>query len=281
MSTPRPMSHRARSVGQSPFDPHGQPLSTRKLWGFPHLEKIRRSVSCTVAGCTRTQKPWGKNHGLQDRAAAFIRQSQPAHSFAAAQTQLIHRIHLPGLVRTAGALLLAGGASAGRRRGEFAVLKPTLQRSHTGAWLIRFVKHHVNQAAAPAGMLLPHLDGLLEGDALDRKLLGAATGIVGSEGLFAALREAAHQVTHGALGQLEFCSKLGHRVAILPAVQNGLPNGNGNRGRHEVILHEVCQVQCHSSMLFRTAVAAKPYVAINGKTVCRVTEYLNPGHDSR
>ena len=265
------MSHRARSVGQSPFDPQGQPLSTRKLWGLPHLEKTRRSVSCTVAGCTRPQKPWGKNHGLQDRSSAFIHQSQPTHSFAAGQTQLVHRIHLPGLVRTAGALLLAGGAAAWRRWGEFAVLKPTLQRSHTGAGLVCFVKHHVNQAAAPPGMLLPHLDGLLEGDALHRELLGAATSIVGSERLLAALREAADQVTHGALGQLEFFSELGHRVAFLPAVQNGLPDGNGNRGGHEVILHDVCQVQSHASMLLRTAVAAKPNVAINGKTVCRVT----------
>ena len=271
------MSHNARSVGQSPFDPHGQPLSTRKLWGLPHLEKTRRSVSCTVAGCTKPQKPWGENHGFQNRATAFIHQSQPTHAFAAGQTQLIHRIHLPGLVRTAGALLLAGGASAWRRWRELVVLKPTLQRSHTGAGLVRFVKHHVNQATAPPGMLLPHLDGLLEGHALNRELLGAATGIVGSEGLLAALREAAHQMTHRALGQLEFLSELGHRVAFLPAMQNSLPDGNGNRGGHEIILHDVCQVQSHASMLFCTAVAAKPYVAINGKTVCRVTEYLTPG----
>jgi len=190
---------------------------------------------------------------------------------------LIHRIHLPDLVRTAGTLLLAGGTPAWRRWGEFAVLKPTLQRSHTWAGLVRFVKHYLNQAAAPPGMLLPHRDGFLEGDALNRELLGAATVIVGSEGRLTALREAAHQVTHGALGQLEFFSELGHRVAFLPTVQNDLPDGNGNRGGHEIILRDFGQVQSHASMLFRTAVAAKPSVAINGKTVCRVTEYLTPG----
>jgi hypothetical protein len=31
-------------------------------------------------------------------------------------------------------------------------------------------------------------------------------------------------------------------------------------------------------MVACTAVAAKPSVGINGKTVCRVTEYLSPGH---
>ena len=81
-------------------------------------------------------------------------------------------------------------------------------------------------------MLLAHLDGLLEGYALNRELLGAATSIVGSEGLLAALRKTAHQVTHSAFGQLEFFSELGHRVAFLPTVQNGLPDGNGNRGGH-------------------------------------------------
>jgi hypothetical protein len=120
-------------------------------------------------------------------------------------------------------------------------------------------------------MLLPHVDGLLERVTVDRDLLGAATGIVGSERLFAALREAAHQVTHGAFGQLEFFGEFGHRVTFLPAVQNGLPDGNGNRGGHEFFLHEACQVQSRASMLIRTAVAAKPNVAINGKTVCRVT----------
>jgi hypothetical protein len=174
------------------------------------VEKTRRSVSCTVAGRTKPQKPWGENHGLQDRSTAFIHQSQPTHSFAAGQTQLIHRIHLPRLVRTAGTLLVAGETSAGRRGGEFAVLKPTLQRSHTGAGLVRFAKHHADQAATPLGMLLPHRDGLLERDALDRELLGATTGIVGSEGLLAALREATHQMTHGALGQLKFFGELGH-----------------------------------------------------------------------
>jgi hypothetical protein len=49
-------------------------------------------------------------------------------------------------------------------------------------------------------MLLAHLDGLLEGDALDREFLGAATSIVGSESCLPALRETAHQMTHGAFG---------------------------------------------------------------------------------
>ena len=135
-------------------------------------------------------------------------------------------------MRIAGALLLDGGASAWRRRGELAVLKPALQGSHTGTKLVRFVKHHVDQTATPLGMLLPHLDGLLEGDALDRQLLGVATGIVGSQSLRAALGEAAHQMTHSAFGQLKLFSELGHRVTFAPAVQNGFPDGNGNRSRH-------------------------------------------------
>src|SRR5262245_26559653 len=99
MSTPKPINHSARSVGQSPFDPQGTPLSTRKRWGLPHREKTTRNVACTVAGSTVFQKPWGENRGLQDRPAAFIHQPQPTHSLAAAQTQLVDGVHLPDFVR--------------------------------------------------------------------------------------------------------------------------------------------------------------------------------------
>ena len=126
-------------------------------------------------------------------------------------------------------------------------------------------------------MLLPHLDRFLVGVAFDGKLLGAAPGIVGIERLRAALSEALHQVAHGAFGQLEVFSEFGHRVAFLPALQNRVSDGNGNGSGHEVILHETGQVQNHAPMIFRTAAAAKPNVAINGKSVCRVTEYLTPG----
>jgi hypothetical protein len=39
MSMPKPINHRAKSVGKSLHDPQGLPLSTRKLHGRPHREK--------------------------------------------------------------------------------------------------------------------------------------------------------------------------------------------------------------------------------------------------
>src|ERR1035438_8715762 len=69
----------------------------------------------------------------------------------------------------------------------------------------------------------------------------------------------------------------GNRLTLTPTGQDHLPDGDRNGSRHEIILREPCQDQSRSPMLVRTAVPAKPNVGINGKSVCRVTEYLIPG----
>jgi hypothetical protein len=69
---PRPISHNANSVGKSPFEPHGTPLSTRSDPGKPQREKARRNRSRTSEGGTWFHLPRGENRGLERRAAALI-----------------------------------------------------------------------------------------------------------------------------------------------------------------------------------------------------------------
>ena len=47
--TPSPSTHNASSVGHSPRDPHGVPLSTRRLPGSPQAPNARRRQSRTSA----------------------------------------------------------------------------------------------------------------------------------------------------------------------------------------------------------------------------------------
>src|SRR5439155_8123711 len=155
MATPKPINHSARSVGQSPADPHGVPLSTRNRSGRPRLEKTRRNAAWTAAGSTRFQRPWGENRGLQDRAAALVHQAEPTYPLAAAQANPFRRVHLPNLMRPTSPALLAGGAAPGRRRGQAGLLKPALQGPFAGTSPPFLLHQHADQTGAPTGMLLP------------------------------------------------------------------------------------------------------------------------------
>ena len=60
MPIPKPINHRDNSVGKSPREPQGQPLSTRKRPGNPQRTKAKRSCSCTAQAGTLSQSRGGK-----------------------------------------------------------------------------------------------------------------------------------------------------------------------------------------------------------------------------
>ena len=65
MVTPRPINHRARSVGQSPADPQGTPLSTRKRLGLPPPRKYRAQRLLHDRRLDQIpRRCWGENNGL-------------------------------------------------------------------------------------------------------------------------------------------------------------------------------------------------------------------------
>ena len=173
---------------------------------------------------------------------------------------------------------VAGWPSAGRRRRRAGPLKPTLQGPLAGATVVAlFLEYNANQTATPSWVLLSHVYHLLEGRVVGWHLLGCTAIIVRHDPLLTAIGKAAHQMTHRARRQLQRFGEGGHRLSLLPTGQNCLPNRDRNRSRHEIILRDVGQDQSTAPMIIRTAVAAKPNVGINGKRLCRVTEYLTRG----
>jgi hypothetical protein len=88
-------------------------------------------------------------------------------------------------------------------------------------------------------VLLAHLDRLLEPITVRGHLLGVAPIIIGLKPVLTALSKTVHEMTHRAYRNLEFVSKVGHGLAFLPMFQDCLPDGDRNRRRHEIILHEL------------------------------------------
>jgi hypothetical protein len=116
---------------------------------------------------------------------------------AACQTQLIHGVHLPNVVRVAGSLFIAGWASAGRRGRSAGPPKPTLQGSLAGAGTVAlFLQQNTNQTATPGWVMLSHLYRLLKGCVVGWHLLGCTAIIVRNEPLLTSIGKPAHQMTH-------------------------------------------------------------------------------------
>src|SRR5262249_10231144 len=101
-ATARPASHNTRSVGRSPRDPQGEPLSTRSLPGRPQRVNCPRRNSCVAPGGTLFQYRWGENLGRQDGARGLIDGPHPAHLLAAGQGDLIGGVELPDLMGPSG-----------------------------------------------------------------------------------------------------------------------------------------------------------------------------------
>ena len=84
-STPSPKSHSASSVGRSPAEPQGVPLSTRIRAGIPQRANASRSCPWVSAAGTVFQRPRGENRGPQDRPGELVDDPQPAGPGGAGQ----------------------------------------------------------------------------------------------------------------------------------------------------------------------------------------------------
>jgi hypothetical protein len=113
---------------------------------------VCRSTVCTSVGETLLQFSRGENRGLQDRAAAFIGNAQPANPLTVLQAHLLGSIHLPDFVRVLRALrILRGRTSPAWGRPQPGLLEPALQRAFGGQFLaaVRTTQKDQNQAGAP------------------------------------------------------------------------------------------------------------------------------------
>src|SRR5262249_53568050 len=113
-ATARPASHSTKSVGRSPREPQGEPLSTRRASGRPQWANCRRRNPCVAAAGTLFQYLWGENFGPQARPRGLVDGPHPTGRLTAGQGHLIGGVELPDLV---GPRRPAGAAVAASRRG--------------------------------------------------------------------------------------------------------------------------------------------------------------------
>jgi hypothetical protein len=233
MRTPRPISHRARSVGRSPFDPHGQPLSTRSASGKPHATNQSRRDSRISSRETLLQYPEGKNAGRQNGSRVFVDDPQPAHAPTHSQRDLLGRVHLPNLVCPLRPARLGFRLPARRRRRMFSRCQPALHSPH-GRCMIRLPRDkHPDQPRAPRRMLPPQLlDQILLPLPL-RRQRARPDRIRRPNARLAAFDKPRDQTPHGPGRHRHLIRDLRHRPPLSPQPINAFTHWNRDRPRHD------------------------------------------------
>src|SRR5262245_21032461 len=112
------------------------PLSTRTAPGQPYPSKVSRRHSwvSAAAGTLAQRAVLLEDVGRQDGPETLVADAQPAGPGAVSEPRTLHRVHLPDVVRLAGAaVVVGGGARKGRgrrrRRGGGSAPRPAEQRS--------------------------------------------------------------------------------------------------------------------------------------------------------
>src|SRR5262245_13277014 len=152
ISRPRPSNHKARSGGQSPAEPHGPPLSTRRVAGKPQRAKTFRNSACTATGGTWSHLPRGENGRLQNGPATLIDDPQPTHALARLEADQFGGIDLPDVMGPGRPLGAAGGPAAGGSGAEARLPEPALEGALAGDGGARVaaLEHDAEQAGSPA-----------------------------------------------------------------------------------------------------------------------------------
>jgi len=106
----------------------------------------------------------GKNRGLEDRAAAFIDDAEPADLVAVAQGDLIGSVHLPNLVRPLRSFGLTTGTTTAWCRRQGCTPEPALERAFRRQTLLGMPpsQEDTDQASSPGGMLAAQMQGLVD-----------------------------------------------------------------------------------------------------------------------
>jgi len=161
---------------------------------------------------------------------------------------LIGDVHLPDVMRSAGAARFDGGSTARRGWCSARPLQPALQGSFTRKKLayVVFAKHHADQSRAPGGMLFSERDGLLDEFRGRRQRFASAIGIVGLERIRSVLAQALQDVPHGALREVQARGNSADIMTSKRSLLDDFANRYGNSAWHVCsLLEERCPYQCH------------------------------------
>jgi hypothetical protein len=165
----------------------------------------------------------------------LIDHPQPTDSLAAAQGHLFAGIHLPDLMRTAGAGRRATGAPAGWCGSKIGPLEPALDGTHHRQGLLGVLapQHDPNQTGPPGRVFAAHADGLLNQFGGPRRELRPEALVRRGHTLWPLLAKALNQMSNGTRHEAETVSDLARVLAVLPAPIDNLANRGGGRSRHE------------------------------------------------
>src|SRR5512142_1410139 len=179
-ATPRPISHNARSVGRSPAEPHGAPLSTRIRSGRPQRVNAHRNRSWTSRGATSFQEPWGENVGPEYPATTLVSDPQPRYLLAGLQRHLLRR----------------GGGQTGPK-------EPALEGAHGGQRVAGMPtsEHHADQTRPPTRVVAAQAQGRLHAGFRRFRCRGPTTSIGGHHRGLPLQTEASHQPADCAWGE--------------------------------------------------------------------------------
>jgi hypothetical protein len=189
-------------------------------------------------GSTWLQEARGENHRPQDGARGLVDDAQPTDLSAVSQGDPFRGIDLPGLVRPRGLLRRRAGSPGRRRRPQPGGAEPTAERAGAGPGDLgpSHAEGDPDQDRPPGGVLPPQGQcGLAHARAIGTsQVLGRA--IIRRDALGSAVAESFLQMSHGAGGEAESGREAGGRLALLGALEQLPPHGDGHGLWHQWVL---------------------------------------------
>ena len=267
-STSSPASQQTRSVGRSPRDPQGAPLSTRSRWGRPHLwNECLRAVRVS-RGSTWVQHPRGENVRPQDRPGRLVNDPKPADLGLVGDRDSLRGVDLPGLMRPLGSHVGGGrpGPTARRSRGDVGVPGPTSDRLGAGPGDQRPLlgEHHADQFGPPTRVVATQGEGRLA-DLIGIDMIKCRrSAIAGEEAGIPMFASPFQEMAHGARREIEGLGQRGGGFPSPGSLPDFLTDRNGDRLGHRGRLR-VSAVKIKDAHPFQhvTRPLAKPHVRNN------------------
>src|SRR5271157_2391893 len=231
---PRPISHSDRSVGKSPREPQGQPLSTRKRPGKPQRTQARRSCSRTASRETFCQAPRGENRSPQHCATAFVDQTKPTYFFTSFYSDMFFCIHLPNFMGRGRPVEAGPWWSSRRGRRQAGSYEPTLERSLRGNGSSRRLQEelHSDQGSPPGGVLSAQAYGGLH-QLGGRGLGNRRVPVIRWKAVDAVETKPLEETADGGARQAQRLGDLASPVAFLPEPEHRLTDRDGDGTWHD------------------------------------------------
>jgi hypothetical protein len=235
-STSSPASQQTRSVGRSPRDPQGGPLSTRSRSGRPHLwNECLRAVRAS-RGSTWVQNPRGENVRPQDRPGRLVDDPKPADLGLVGDRDVLGGIDLPGLVRMRGSNVGGGraGPTAGRGPSEVGGPEPSADRLGAGPGDLRasLSEHHSDQFRPPGRMIAAQGEDRFS-DLIGMGMIECRRGaIAGEKTGIPPLASPLQEMTHGAWREVVELRQAGRGFTAGRSFPEFFTNRDGDRFGH-------------------------------------------------